>query len=1141
MRKTALFGFVLLAILLVLAPKGWSQDNATVSGVVTDATGALLPNAEITITHQGTGQKRQTTSNEAGIYRFANVGIGNYTLTVSASGFQIYTKTDIVVNVAQTVAADVRMVIGSASQSVTVQANALQVQSETSELSSLISGEQVTQLATNGRNVTQLAALGMGKSNNLSDFSGVNALTSSNAISFNGTRPSHNIYMLDGGELNDRGCGGCFSSLPSMDAMAEFQTLDSNYGPDYGIGSGGTILMVLKSGTRQFHGSVWEFNRNEAYGANNYLLNQSGKPKPKFRLNEPGFNIGGPLFIPHVYNESHSRTFFFVNEEWRKLVQGANPTTYTAIMANNFPTAGQDLVYTVPSNGKVPVVPDVTQDTDTWKKYASHGLVPGQPFPGNKVYADLMDPNAVLMLNSNTFPKPNSGTSSYIASPAQPTNVREDLVRIDHTINSMFQLMGHYLHDDMNQEYYPPLWASSSIYPVVGSSMKNPSYSSVIKLTQTYTPTLLNETSFNYSGNIIHLDPIGSSYKKPSGWTATTFFPDANNRLNRMPEVQLGAPYSQTWSSAYFPWKNSYEGYQGRDDVSWTHGRHQFKFGFGYLHTVKNQELQANTQGTAVFNDSTFSGDSYINFLLGMTSSFTQLDYLAGKHWVNNNYSLYLSDNWHITPRLTLNLGYRWDAMPHAFERYDKFANFVPSSFDQTQAATFNSDNSLNTSGPGFANYNGTNFYLNGIKMAGVNGFPRGNVHNYYGTHQPRVGFAFDVFGNGKTILRGGTGIFFERVQGNDVYNAALNPPFAYQPSATNVYFSNPKKNVASGQVSAGGSLFPSNLTNLDYNFRSPGTAMFSFGIQRELAPSVVAVVQYVGTVGWHQSIDRSINTLPLVDSSNSYATRQGVAKGTLNANQYRQYKGFSTVTQEENTTNSSYNGLQMGIRVERKHGLTVQASYTYSHEIDIVSYDLNSVGNPFDVNYNRGSGGLDRRHIFNTNYIYSLPFFEHSQNGFLRSTLGGWEFSGVTIAQSGVPIAVTYGTDVLGLGGGVTNRPNISGRISYPKKQSKWFDTSAFTVPLAPWTGGANNGFGNARKDSVVGPGRLNFNMSLFKSFPLGITERSKMELRFESFNTFNHTQFNGVEAGYTSSNFGKVTSVWDPRNMQLAAKIMF
>lgn len=1148
--KYLAFWFAFALVLIGLTPLAWGQDNATITGTVTDASGALVPNVEITLTNPATSQNRQTISNTSGIYRFANVGVGRYTLTAVAQGFQKFLETDIVVNVAQTLDEPITLTIGSQAQTVTVAADALQVQTESNEVSSLISGVQVVQLATNGRNVTALASLGMGKSNTLADFGGVNALTAANTISFNGTRSSHNIYLLDGGELNDRGCGGCFSSLPSMDSLAQFQTLDSNYGADYGIGSGGTILMVIKSGTHDFHGSVWEFNRNEDYGANNFFTKQAGRPRPKFRLNEPGGNIGGPLWIPHIYNENRNRTFFFWNEEWRRLIQGSAPTVLNTIANNNFAVAGKDLHYTVPSNGKAPVYPNT---------YNVAPALRGQPFPQNAdgtytIPAALMDPNAVLELNAGTFPHPNLGTSQYVSSIPQPTNVREDLVRIDHAINSKFQLMGHYLHDDVSQAYYPPLWGGSNWFPTVGNTMTNPSYSSVIKLTQTYSPTLLNETAFLYSGNVIHLAPVGT-YTQPSGWTATTFFPAANNKESRMPEVDLGAPYSTSWSSNYFPWKNSFEGYQGRDDISWIHGRHQFKFGVSYLHAVKNQELQANTQGTAAFNNTAFSGDSYIDFILGDAASFTQLEYLWGKHWVNNNYSFYLTDNWHMTPRLTVNLGFRYDAMPHAFERYDKFANFVPSSYDRTQMAQFNADNSLNSSGPGFQTYNGTPFYLNGMQLANVNGFPRGVVHNFYGTEQPRVGFAWDLFGNGKTVLRGGAGIFYERVQGNDVYNAALNPPFAFQPSATNVNFSNPHTNVATGVVSAGGSIFPSTLTNLDYTFKSPGASMFSLGIQRELAPSVVAVLQYVGSTGWHQSMDRSINTLPLLDSNYSYATRQGVAGllpdptdptgkkhlAALNANRYRQYPGFSTITQEENTTNSSYNSLQTGVRIENRHNVTAQFAYTYSHEIDIVSSDLNAIGNPFDPKYNRGAGGFDRRHIFNASYIYSFPFFAHSSNTVARETLGGWQFSGITIIQSGIPVNVTYGTDVLGLGGGTTNRPNVSGKVPYPKKQTAWFDKSIFTAPVAPWAAGPNQGFGNARKDSVVGPGRWNFNLSLFKSVPLTSHEGPRLELRFESFNTFNHTQFNGLDSGFTDGNFGQVTSAWDPRNMQLGGKFIF
>jgi hypothetical protein len=1029
-----------------------------------------------------------------------------------------------------------------------VEADSLQVQTETSEVSTLISGQQVSELSTNGRNITSLAALGLGVSNNLPQYGGVDALTSSNAITFNGARQTHNIYMIDGAEQNDRGCGGCFMNLPSQDAIAQFQTLDSNYSPDYGVGSGGTILMVLKSGTHDFHGELYEFNRNTDYDAADYF----SKSVSEFKLNEPGGNIGGPLWIPHVYNANRNRTFFFWNEEWRKLVQGSAPLVANTIPANNFPTAGQNLAYTPFNEAATNTVcnagvqgPCVPKTTDPAKLalYASDGLTPGNAFPGNIIPANLLDPNAVLEVNSGTFPKPNLGTSQYIASIPAPENIREDVVRIDHAINSKYQLMGHYLHDAMTKTFFPPLWGPGGDYPTVGTAMTNPSYTAVIKLTQTYTPNLLNETAFLYGGNKITLTPIagaGGSFKLPSGWTATSFFPVSDNAGQDMPEIDLqGSPLNTTWTESYYPWKNGYEGFDYRDDLSWTKGRHQFKFGFSWLHDYKNQQLQANTQGTGAFNSSAFSGDSYINFLLGDASSFTQLQFLAGKHWVNNNYGFYGNDDWHVTPRLTLNLGLRFDGLPHAFERYNLFSNFVQADYNASAGYPLNpADGTLL---PGalstFSSTGSEQFYLNGIREAGVNGFPRGNVQNKYDTWEPRIGFAYNLSGNGKTVIRGGFGMFFERVQGNDVYNAALNPPFAYQPAATNVYFSNPNTSALTGATTS--QTFPSAITNIKYNYPPPGTADYSFGFQRELAPSVGAVVQYVGTDGWDQNNDRQINTLPLADLTH----RQGVANGSANANLYRNYPGFAQINQEENETNFSYNSLQAGIRLENRHGLTTQVAYTWSHNISEVVNDLGGLSDPYNAKYDRGSDtGFDRRHIFNVSYVYALPFFAKSSNLFAREVLGSWEVSGITAAESGLPQFITYtGPDVVGLGCCFTNRPNKVASVSYPKKVSSWFSPSSFADPVAAWSGGPNQGFGSAGRDAAVGPGLFNWNLSLFKAIPITSHEGPRIELRFESFNTFNHTQFQNLDTNSHDGNFGAVTGDYGPRLLELGGKFVF
>jgi hypothetical protein len=271
---------------------------------------------------------------------------------------------------------------------------------------------------------------------------------------------------------------------------------------------------------------------------------------------------------------------------------------------------------------------------------------------------------------------------------------------------------------------------------------------------------------------------------------------------------------------------------------------------------------------------------------------------------------------------------------------------------------------------------------------------------------------------------------------------------------------------------------------------------------------------------------------------------RQQVAGGTLSSNLVRQFPGFSSITQETNESNFSYNSLQAGIRMENRHGLTVQLAYTYSHEIDQVANDLGGASNPFNLAYDKGSGQFDRRHIFNANYVYTLPFFAHTSNRMVHGVLSGWEFSGITIAETGSPVnngnGVIYtGPDTLGLGGGTRNRPNQIAPISYPHTVDHWFSASSFGAPVAPWNGGTNQGFGNVRKDAIVGPGLLNFNMSLFKTFSL--TERVKFELRFESFNTFNHTEFNTVDTNSGDGNFGAVTTTYDPRVLQLGGKISF
>ncbi|MBB5059157.1 hypothetical protein HDF16_003880 [Granulicella aggregans] len=1158
---------VVLLLAFVVSLTCSAQQNSEINGIVTDKQGAVVPNAHLILTLPSTGLTRETDSNTSGFFTFPGLNIGTYTLKVTAPGFQTSLQSGLELNISQTLRSDISMIVGSVDTTVSVEASALQVQADSNVVSTLINSEQFSEIATENRNFAALVALGLGVSTTLPDSNTPTSVASNFNISVNGLRESHNIWLIDGGEADDRGGGGGPNIMPSQDAISQLETLSSNYPPDYGISSGATISLGLKSGTRKFHGSIWEFNRNADYDANTYFNKQGGQARTKLNYNIYGFNIGGPLFVPKTYNTGKEKTFFFWNEEWRKIVQGSTPNAVNTLPAADFPVAGQNLAYVAPAFAPttsiiVPTVGDAAYNA----KLATLGLVAGQPFPNQTIPAALLDPNAILYLASGIVPKPNLANGQNVSSANQPIYVRDDVVRIDHKLNDKFQILGHYLADKVIQGYASPMlgWSGAS-YPTITSTLTNPSNSAVVKLTDTISPNLLAEASFNYDGNVIGITNSANS-QNPSGWTVSPFF--ANGSKN-VPNMNWGSPYGTQENPGSAPWHNAARDYSPNGSLYYAVGKHQMKFGLGYNRYTKNQQLFGDPGGQ--FKYGTLSNDSFVDMILGLASTYDQAQALNTNHYVNQTTSAYVMDNWHVTPTLSLQLGLRYDALPHAYERANQIANFDPTQYLQSSAAQFNADGTLNASGPGFQTVGGTAFYQNGIYNAGTNGYPKGLVTNDYATLQPRVGFSDDIFGHGKTILRGGFGSFYERVQGNDIYNTAANEPYFNDPQASSVYLSNPHTSFATGNTAALPN-FAQGLTSLARTYKAPGVVQYSLGVQQELQPSLILVVQYVGNLAWHQQVERNINTYslntPLTstqaalgsvhtpgradnslysranagDPNNKSGTNPGASSIPV-PDQLRNFVGYTGITQQENSTNGGYNGFQTGLRAQNKHGLTGEIDYTWSHEIDITSFDEATVSNPFNLKYDKGSGAIDRRNILSINYVYKLPFFT-SPNTFAHSIAGGWEVAGTFIAETGVIIqnqgpGLSVGYDPVGLGGGYSNRPNVNGKVHYTKKSTQWFDPSVFSAPIPVWAGGVNQGFGNARKDTVLGPGRNNFTTSLYKTFV--IHEGIEFKFRAESFNTFNHTQFNGVSNNYGNGNFGAITSTYDPRVLELGASLKF
>ncbi len=1179
------FLFLLVVALSVFSACAFAQQ-ATIVGTVTDPSGAVVPNVSVTLTNTDTGSSKTIPTNEAGQYVAVDLQIGHYDVKASSAGFKAAEQKGIVLTVGDRVRVDFQMQMGGAQETVTVEANAVHVQADSGEVSNLITSQQMSQIAVSGRSIYQLAALTPGASSQIGgggmSAGVVNTPVGGDAsVEFNGMRQNHNIYLLDGGENDDRGGAGGMSIAPSTDAIAEFRALTSNYSADYGLSSAGTMTMVLKSGTSQFHASAWEFNRNDFFDAQNYFV-----PNTELRLNVYGFNVGGPVTLGHLYNPDKKKTFFFYNMEWRKLIQGGatNQTvpatdTYGGNFSGFVPADALDVNKNpIPNSGlHAPCANQLSPQLQALFTSAGQGFstptASGSCSINTAVTAaqnptfvalnantlPFLNANAQALLKAGIFPANNAvagnGQPEFKGGANTPTDLREEIVRIDHNFSNNFSVFGHFIAEQVSQGFATSQWSGDNL-PTVGDTFGNPSYSAVLHTTYTISPTLVNEVAFNYNGNRINIVPFPAtgltSLALPSGYDATNtrLFGGPNN-LSRIPNIDLSGQSGAQFEISSWPWHNKADDYQIRDDISWTRGAHQLKFGGSWALYKKVQDLFGQTQGGFNFNGN-YTGNSFADYLLGLPDSYQELAVQDKGLWNNVSWAAYVQDNWRVNRKLTLNLGVRWDGVPHTYEANNRMGNFYPNLYDHSLSATFNTNNSIcgptdNAADgcPGGASAGlgtspnpilaGVPLYLNGIGIPGQNGVPKGLVNNHWAAFGPRLGFAYDFTGSGKTVVRGGFGIMYERIQGNDMYNAGPNIPFSLQVNLNSVEFDNPSLATATGTAAAR-PINAASITGLDVSdYKLPVSYQWSVGAQRALSSKTVLSVTYVGNQGRHQNDYRNSNlpnesALPALIGGAPYQTATGLT-----------YPGFTAISLSENEANTHYNGLQIDLNSQLGRDLNLRAFYTLSRAEDPTSAgngggDLGSVSNPFaGWRYDIGPSGFDRTHIAVVNFIYDIPLFRHNESRLLKSAAGGWQVSGIVTLESGLPINIgisgNQGNNGLPT---ATNRPDLTGTLTTPHTVNAWFSPSAFAAPaLGDWGTFPHNG--------LRGPGRDNWNISLFKSFTLSESRGSRLELRLESFNTWNHTQFDVVDANLGDSRFGQVTSAFDPRVLQLGGKIYF
>ena len=1106
---------LLLSASIVLA-----QDSGQITGTVHDPSGAIVANATVTVSSPERGINRQTATNSDGSYTVSGLPAGNYNLLIAAPGFQKYQAMNIVLRVAQKTRADATLTVGAASTEVTVEGSGIgQVETQSSEMSGVITGKEISQLQLNGRNFTQLATLTPGVSNQSGQDEGTVGINGNVAFSFNGGRTEYNNWELDGGDNMDNGSNSTLNVYPSIDAIAEVKVLTSNYGAQYGRSGSGTVEVETKSGTSSFHGDGYEFVRNTAFNARNYFQSEV----PPYHKNDFGYTLGGPIFIPGHYNTNKQKTFFFWSQEWRKeSVPGAIFNTTVPSMAErqgNFSDVcpGPDC----PNIGPVVPVSPVGQ--------------------------------ALLQL----IPEPNSGTNGFNLSPVLPTDWREELLRIDQNIGSKWHAMFRYTHDTWSTVSPTSQWTGSS-FPTVETNFSGPATSLVARVTTNFTNTLLNEFVFSYTTDHIYFSSTG--YPNPTAWQRPSNLPMGylfNNGFGgKLPTINVtgGLSFNTMYEDPNGEWPegkyNSNPTYTFRDNITKSVGRHILQFGAYYVAAQKNELSSVMVNGTLGFDPtaSISTGNAFADLLTGNIASFGQGSTNLKFY---NRYKIlepYIQDDWRVTQRLTLSLGFRLSMFGTYREKYNDAYNWDPKAYDPNTAPKIDTDGSVT----GFAGalIPGSGNPLDGLVRCGVNGVPAGCMQGHLFNPAPRIGFAWDPRGDGKTAIRAGYGIFFEHTNGNEANTEGIEGQTSPLLQTATQYNVVGYENIGSGGSSTEPT-FPYTFYSIPTNAVWPYVQQWHLDVQQQVFKDAVLTISYVGSAGVHLNRQSDLNQIyPTPLSQNPYAsgeaigpndcstftTPSGVAitgQAAINLqvacgsdpNPFRPYQGIGSITWLQNAASSNYNAMQVSFR-RNVGALQINAAYTWSHAIDDSSdrYDATFV-NTYNPAMNRASSNFDMRQMLNIGYVWDMPFFKTP--GLANKILGGWELSGITSWLTGTPYTVTNAsqyTDNAGVGNGV-GTGSYADRIGDPTSNIPNIPNPGFGPLIGnPNAFAAPRGltFGDSGRNSMRNPSYTNWNMALFKNFP--VKESMAFQFRAEAFNIFNHTEWGPIagDAGSAASNGG-------------------
>lgn len=1208
--STANLLIIAAAMILSISFSSSAQDiTGSINGTVRDSAGAAIAGATVTITDPGKDNLvvRTVTTNDNGEFSAPNLRVSVYDIAVEAPNFKKSVSTGIKLDVGQRRSVDVSLEAGNVSEVVTVEAPPVAVELTTPTASTLISGDQVRELSVNNRNFVQLVTLAPGVSANLADqvyVGTTNPEGQANTvpISVNGARSSANTFTVDGADITDRGSNLTIQAYPSIDSIGEFKVLRSLYPAESGKSGGGQINVVTRSGTDQFHGSLFEFVRNEQFNASSFFNNrnaplgrdENGKAiRPPFRYNNYGFTVGGPIYFmrwgERDPNDSFfakvPKTYFFFSEEQRK------DRRYTTL-SSQVPDANlRRGIFSVP------ICLSGTISATSVRSCPANQILPaGMPISSMAA----VSPAAQAYVNNiwNRSPLPNVAPFGLTFPGSAKADFRQEIVKIDTSFTKNWTAYYRYQRDTIPTIDVNTLFGSGSGIPGVSTSnTDSPGRTHTFQTTYVINPKLIVEGRYVYSYGAILSHTTGLLARDQSPINIPLPYSADDDRVPQVAITNLSTLQS------FGPYNNFSDKHEWSGNLTWIFGSHTAKFGASFSKYRKNEDngLGGTNQGsfTGFLNTTAASPtqglicvdttnaaiacpagrqtteQTFANFLLGFNSTFTQTKYRLTADFRQRNFEAYAQDEYRFRKNITLYYGVRYSFFGSPWAANGLLTNFVPQLFNPAQAPQV-SGNGNRIAGTGnFCDgiiVNAQNFQTG---PAAYNCTPTASPYGKYVVKAPklnfapRVGLAWDPFGKGKTSIRTGYGIYHEQtLVGTFETHLGSNPPYQETITVNQARLDQPVPTGSTPAVVASNAV-PALIRGVDTDYKTPYYQHWSLDWQQQWFKNTLTTVGYYGSKGTHLIGVVDINLLPpgyaLSLGNVCSASNSGVAGGTAACqardaggnpipfttspstilDQLRPYRGWRGISMIQPRFNSNYHSLQVSATQRFSGNSIVQLAYTWSKNLTDNQTDRSTAPqNPYDIQAEYGRAQLDRRHILTVNYVYEIPFYSN-QKGFVGKVLGGWEVSGIGTYQTGLPFTVTYSAyDPAGIG--FLNASSPAGGRPYvfgdPNSNAPHTVDQYFNIAAFQRTSptGAPALPGDAGRGVIQGPPTFRIDFTLSKN--IRFNENLRLQLRGEAFNVLNHTNFNtlGLTAS-TPSTFGTVTGTRDPRILQFGIKFYF